>query len=613
MSIAIKQRELLRLFSVNKHMSIGEVEKKMGISRQSINLLLETLADNYFKVFNISKFEDSLQISILDEKEFESLLSWKILSMSTLNSFHRRQALVFQRLLKKDEYISADEIADSLYISRRTISRNLVKMKEVASKYLITIDSKPGVGIKIEGTELSKRLLILYEVMDFVSPSYQLSPEVDNTLLKVMDLNHVPYEVIELLKRTIQITIDRKDNNFIDELSPFTSFEDYEALPQLYEVVEVAMKRKLTLSERKFMCFPLNLGLISVKLENSEILAFSEKILTSEEDEFGVGLNFKETARILNNHLVYLINRSMMHWKFLDVSIRNELTKNAFSFVLARSFIEKFSKQYGLVVDDTEIGLLSTWFELFLIRRSKPLVRTVAIITQGGPSFKELIKAEISLFFGTEIQINFWTITNHPSYDELYDRNDLVFMDNILFTEKDSYPFVSLVVVTKENQKEREGIERRVLGNRITKKCSVLEGYFDVSKSYEENFYQLLEMLYDGKIVDQLFIEKIIEKESKNPSISSSGLAYPHLVNAGSKEIILVFVQNFNGELASSTDIRVNDFVLMAIPENLNAEAQDILIKIFDSIFTQTQEFPVKERLGVNNFEERMEKICLQS
>ncbi len=594
-------------------MSIGEVEKKMGISRQSINLLLETLADNYFKVFNISKFEDSLQISILDEKEFESLLSWKILSMSTLNSFHRRQALVFQRLLKKDEYISADEIADSLYISRRTISRNLVKMKEVASKYLITIDSKPGVGIKIEGTELSKRLLILYEVMDFVSPSYQLSPEVDNTLLKVMDLNHVPYEVIELLKRTIQITIDRKDNNFIDELSPFTSFEDYEALPQLYEVVEVAMKRKLTLSERKFMCFPLNLGLISVKLENSEILAFSEKILTSEEDEFGVGLNFKETARILNNHLVYLINRSMMHWKFLDVSIRNELTKNAFSFVLARSFIEKFSKQYGLVVDDTEIGLLSTWFELFLIRRSKPLVRTVAIITQGGPSFKELIKAEISLFFGTEIQINFWTITNHPSYDELYDRNDLVFMDNILFTEKDSYPFVSLVVVTKENQKEREGIERRVLGNRITKKCSVLEGYFDVSKSYEENFYQLLEMLYDGKIVDQLFIEKIIEKESKNPSISSSGLAYPHLVNAGSKEIILVFVQNFNGELASSTDIRVNDFVLMAIPENLNAEAQDILIKIFDSIFTQTQEFPVKERLGVNNFEERMEKICLQS
>jgi mannitol/fructose-specific phosphotransferase system IIA component (Ntr-type) len=171
-------------------------------------------------------------------------------------------------------------------------------------------------------------------------------------------------------------------------------------------------------------------------------------------------------------------------------------------------------------------------------------------------------------------------------------------------------PIFSLANVTKANHIERERMERQVLANRIQANCKILTVHFNQEESYEENLSILLKKLEQMGLIDRHFSTQLLAKESVKFSFSLGGCAFPHLINHVEKKIVLVVLEKSEMQLKSVTGNLVNDFILICVPEKLDENEQDVLIKIFDNVFRIQEDTTVYKRLGIEYIKEREHVLC---
>ncbi|NJW37846.1 HTH domain-containing protein [Streptococcus suis] len=607
MSLELNKKALLYYLSSHASVSYDSLEERLNLSRHSLKLLIEGLLYSYDHIFSIQEKGGKLSLHIVDEAAFKLLVTEDLLLSTDLNSFHKRQAIFFQTLLETDDFISADIIAEELGISRRSLSRDINRMKEVLLSYQLELESKSGVGIKIVGTELNKRLLYLYEVMDYLEHELELPQELLATYADFMDNQRFPLDVERTFLSTLKLTILRKEKPLGDEgLSWFTSQDKLDLPSIFYDILVYFLGREISRAEKAFLTFPMQIGLLASEIGRPDILAMAEQVLDLTVEEFGISLDIEESALILQRHLVYMLNRSVMKWHFTEISLREQLIQSSFSKVVSQFFVERVMERTGLTISDKEVVLLAAWMELLLARKSKPLIAKVAVITQSGQSFSYLVDNQIRQVFNNEVQLDFLDFANHPPYEELNRTYDLIFTDNLLYSQELFQPFLSLSLVTKENQAEREALERTVLGRKIQMHCQVELAQFDEAKSYEDNKQALLEQLVGKQVIGQEVADKLQEKESAHPAISENGYAYPHLTDASLEQIILVVPVQDNLHLSSQTGLTVQDFVLIFVPSELDEFNQDLLFNIFDNTFRMGKQSHIKERLGIDQWSDML-------
>ena len=601
MSLELNKKALLYYLSSHASVSYDSLEERLNLSRHSLKLLIEGLLYSYDHIFSIQEKGGKLSLHIVDEEAFKILVTEDLLLSTDLNSFHKRQAIFFQTLLETDDFISADIIAEELGISRRGLSRDINRMKEVLLSYQLELESKSGVGIKIVGTELNKRLLYLYEVMDYLEHELELPQELLATYADFMDNQQFPLDVERTFLSTLKLTILRKEKPLGDEgLSWFTSQDKLDLPSIFYDILAYFLDREISAAEKAFLTFPMQIGLLASEIGRPDILAMAEQVLDLTVEEFGISLDIEESAHILQRHLVYMLNRSVMKWQFTEISLREQLIQSSFSKVVSQFFVERVMERTGLTISDKEVVLLAAWMELLLARKSKPLIAKVAVITQSGQSFSYLVDNQIRQVFNSEVQLDFLDFTNHLPYEELNRTYDLIFTDNLLYSQELFQPFLSLSLVTKENQAEWEALERTVLGRKIQMHCQVELARFDENKSYEDNQKALLAQLVAKQVIGKETADKLQKKEKERPAISEDGYAYPHLTDASLEQIILVVPVQDSLHLSSQTGLTVQDFVLIFVPSELDEFNQDLLFNIYDNIFRMGKRLHIKERLGID-------------
>ena len=601
MSLELNKKALLYYLSSHASVSYDSLEERLNLSRHSLKLLIEGLLYSYDHIFSIQEKGGKLSLHIVDEEAFKILVTEDLLLSTDLNSFHKRQAIFFQTLLETDDFISADIIAEELGISRRGLSRDINRMKEVLLSYQLELESKSGVGIKIVGTELNKRLLYLYEVMDYLEHELELPQELLATYADFMDNQRFPLDVERTFLSTLKLTILRKEKPLGDEgLSWFTSQDKLDLPSIFYDILAYFLDREISAAEKAFLTFPMQIGLLASEIGRPDILAMAEQVLDLTVEEFGISLDIEESAHILQRHLVYMLNRSVMIWQFTEISLREQLIQSSFSKVVSQFFVERVMERTGLTISDKEVVLLAAWMELLLARKSKPLIAKVAVITQSGQSFSYLVDNQIRQVFNNEVQLDFLDFANHPPYEELNRTYDLIFTDNLLYSQELFQPFLSLSLVTKENQAEWEALERTVLGRKIQMHCQVELARFDENKSYEDNQKALLAQLVAKQVIGKETADKLQKKEKERPAISEDGYAYPHLTDASLEQIILVVPVQDSLHLSSQTGLTVQDFVLIFVPSELDEFNQDLLFNIFDNTFRMGKQSHIKERLGID-------------
>ncbi|MBM7314494.1 HTH domain-containing protein [Streptococcus suis] len=602
MSLELNKKALLYYLSSHAGVSYENLEERLNLSKHSVKLLIEGLLYSYDHIFSIQEQGGKLSLHIFDDTAFKTLVTEDLLLSTDLNSFHKRQAIFFKMLLETDDYLSADSIAEALGISRRSLSRDINRMKEVLQTYCLQLESKSGVGIKIVGEELHKRLLYLYEIMDYLEPENGLPQELLDTYMDFMESQHFPIDVERSFLATLNITVLRREHALKDNVLTWFTSQDKLDLPSIfYEILAYFLGREVTAAERAFLTFPMQIGLLASEIGRPDILTMAEDVLSLTVQEFGISLDIEESALILQRHLVYMLNRSVMKWQFTEISLREQLIQSSFSKVVSQFFVDRIVERTGLNISDKEVVLLAAWMELLLARKSKPLIAKVAVITQSGQSFSYLVDHQIRQIFNSDIQLDFLDFVNHPPYEELNRTYDLIFTDNLLYSQELFQPFLSLSLVTKENQAEREALERTVLGRKIQMYCQVETVRFDETKSYEANLRILLDQLVEKGLIPQEVVEKLKQKEQAHPAISDNGYAFPHLTDVSLGQICIVVLEQDQLQLESRIGTPIRDFILLFVPSELDDFNQDLLFNIFDNTFRMKETLRIKQRLGLEN------------
>ncbi|WP_067838991.1 BglG family transcription antiterminator [Amphibacillus sediminis] len=82
-------------------------------------------------------------------------------NIGTIHESKDRQYYILHRLFFEQHHTFVDDIATELYVSRSTISNDLIEIKKLLHPYQIQLKSKPSTGIYLEGSEQSFRHFIM--------------------------------------------------------------------------------------------------------------------------------------------------------------------------------------------------------------------------------------------------------------------------------------------------------------------------------------------------------------------------------------------------------------------------------------------------------------------
>lgn len=78
-----------------------------------------------------------------------------------LNQRERVEAIVFDLLLT-DTYLAANALAEKIGVSRNTVVADLTEVEKFLQSWRLSLARKAGAGIKLEGTEIDRRLTLEY-------------------------------------------------------------------------------------------------------------------------------------------------------------------------------------------------------------------------------------------------------------------------------------------------------------------------------------------------------------------------------------------------------------------------------------------------------------------
>lgn len=154
-------------------------------------------------------------IEINDQEKYNTFLSSIKQTKSNnpeLDTSQDRIKYLLNLLLYSDEYITLDDLADNIYVSRNTLQNYIKTLKNIFSKYNLEYISKNNAGVKVIGNEDDKRKCLVENVLSFNFQNYVTGFTKDEyTLFDGIDLDLLKQIISNKLKKA---QIKTNDFNF---------------------------------------------------------------------------------------------------------------------------------------------------------------------------------------------------------------------------------------------------------------------------------------------------------------------------------------------------------------------------------------------------------------
>lgn len=78
----------------------------------------------------------------------------------------QRIAYLMNDLLMRNDWITLEELADILFVSRSAVSNDLKRVERTLTEFGLTLEKRPHYGIRVAGSEFSRRLCLANLIMD---------------------------------------------------------------------------------------------------------------------------------------------------------------------------------------------------------------------------------------------------------------------------------------------------------------------------------------------------------------------------------------------------------------------------------------------------------------
>ena len=551
------------IISVNRLASLLHVTDRT--IRSDIQIINEILEKNGSKIK--LKRKTGYYIEINDQEKYNAFLySIKQNKMNNLelDTSQDRIKYLLNILLYSNNYISLDDLADKIYVSKNTLQNYIKTLKNIFLKYNLEYISKTNVGIKVIGNENDKRKCLVENVLSFnfqnyvtgfTKDEYTLFEGIDLDLLKQIIANKLTVAQIKtndfnfknliihfaLMISRIQFDCYINTNNAIKIDDNYANF-----INDIAKEIEEAFDITISEGEKKYIYSHLvaNTRLNDLVSNDNKIKALVEELLNNIYYDYNFDLRNDEIL----SHDLFLHFKSILNTKSLALNKRNPLLNTIkanfpLAFDITLTCITKIFNKPPYILTEDEIGYVSLHVGAAIERCfSGSLQRKSVILVCGsGQATTRMLEARLNVFFKDKIMI-----VHRASYNVFinYTKRELLNIDFVISTIplKSNYVPTITVDFSLNNQNIEDiskfltsiSLDKMKKSNKFFDKNLFL--HLDKIESKETLLKQMCHLMEEQNIVDNDYFDYVMERENLAKTNMNEIFALPHPMRLCAKD-----------------------------------------------------------------------------
>lgn len=395
------------------HQSADALAEHLDISSKTVRNLLKEL-DQILSRHGAgieSKYGAGYAIGVEDEEAFREFADWlsHISSDDFLpSSSEERIQYLLEYLFNCAAYVKLDDLSDSLYISKRTLTADLKEAEKMLNRYHLRLIRKPNYGIRVDGREFDFRLCIAFvtgkrldkgnESMELIAGCIWKSIQAyDLTLSNVTFQNlivHI-YIAISRIMESHYVPIPK------EQLVSLKGRREYLVAEDIIKGIEETFSITFPETEIAYvaihlagkMLFLQTEGIPSNLVITQEISDLVTEMLELVYAAFKFDFRRDQELRMsLSQHIIPLKVRLEY-----DMDLKNPLLKDVkerfcLSFTMASQAATVINRRYHTRLSDDEVGYIAFAFALALERRKTQIVKkNVLLVCASGRGSAQLL------------------------------------------------------------------------------------------------------------------------------------------------------------------------------------------------------------------------------
>lgn len=591
-----RETQILKLLFDHRHTYLTSQEIASGIdvsnrtARKYLHLLEDALKQESIAVIE-AKQGNGYQLKIEDARRFDEFYLKEVKNqmaskdITTIQESNDRQYYILNRLFFEQSAVYVDAIADELFVSRSTISNDLVEIKKLITPYQIELQSKSNKGIFIVGNEQNIRHFIMnYFFMErlhdnlFAFSMYANLLEgisVEEIVIIVLDecresqLKLSDFIVYNLVLH-IGLAIKRIQNGFFMDIQAPISFDEdsieYQTALKILARIEHAVGITFSSEEADFIALHLKNKITAKTI-------FKKADVTEEQ----IRAQLLETLKAIDQdtpfdleHDTILIDGLMLHFIPLltrlqnNSSIENPLleeikTQYPDLFELTVNYFSKMPVFKSYQVTEGEWAYLAIHITAAVERYFNEQKTHVLVICATGLGSSQMIKNRLEREFGSRILIE-KVISYYEIAEQDLSHIDLVISSINLGNIVLNAPIVNVSVFLGKDdiQKINHEISSNkgshfVAGRKESDRKELVEEQVElIERSFKPDLFYfvgehstkdavLRELIskieaVEGTDLQENFLKQLKLRESYSSVVFSEFMAVPHPIEALTKE-----------------------------------------------------------------------------
>ncbi|VYU34161.1 HTH domain-containing protein [Clostridium tertium] len=532
-----------------------ELAELLGTSTRTIKRYLkELLSDNDDFGYRIVSSNKGYILTVINEDIFNNKVIGKELGICSNREQSSRPDII-AIFLVLNENITMDELSERLYISKSTISKEILYSKKILKKYNLKLKNKPYYGYFVEGSERDKRKLIYAYLENIINNKrlfqeyfYMRLEEFESVKEKVISIlmNNNIYKsdnYIEYITKVVFVNMERiKSNNLIilENQEIFTLDKNtITAVKEIFSYfnMDSPMEEYIYLS-----------SLLGNSYYNNSLYLSGERLEVNNESIIDLMFicieKIKDVMKIDYTDDLHLINglASHIHSSLGRYSMGVELDNPILEMIKSK-YIESYNcalicrdillQKMKVSLSEDDIGFIALHFAAANERNFGYLIK-ICVICENGIGFSQLVKSKLEeKLSGVEIVHTvpsyMLSAINEDKYDLLVSTTNLT---NTLFKK----PLVKIRhdLIEDDINKIKDIVNkikvRKYYFNKIPKDLFFNKVRFNNKEELLDCVFR--HMLEKGYITDNQIVD-IMRREELSETIINNNVGLPHCIKNG--------------------------------------------------------------------------------
>lgn len=408
-------KKVYKCLQFDEYIIADEIAKSTKLSNKTVRNCITNMKYTLDEigVEITSKPRYGYKLMVVDEQKYNKINEEVIVIEDPIpTTSSERMRYLMMTLFSKEKYYKIDELAEIMYVTRGTISKDLKDLEQVLHKYNLVLLRIAYKGIFIEGEERDKRTLLEEEVAVFDSSTvrkylqqHEDTRKIGEIVHEILKEYHIEMPEVVYLRLiaslSIQITRIRIDCFIRFEKNEVRNFTDkswkiaIETVRKLEEIFQI----HFTEDEINYLYINfISKGIYDVTIQNqgftTEVDELVNEMLIDLQKEFNIDFIHDFDLRMqLIQHICPLVIRIKYDF-YHDNPMLNELRmKYPFAFNLASQSILPLVRKYNTYIPQEEVGYLALIFQLAIERKEKEIKKSnILIVCATGKGSSQLLK-----------------------------------------------------------------------------------------------------------------------------------------------------------------------------------------------------------------------------